>query len=50
MICRREHLTHYEHQANLRQLVGKRFTFLGMPLKITGGHGSPVRAVAFLPE
>ena len=50
LMCRREHLTHYEHLANLKGLVGKRFMFVGMPLKVTGGHGSPVRAVAFLSE
>ncbi|MGI9557571.1 MAG: cyclase family protein [Solirubrobacterales bacterium] len=50
LMCRREHITHYEHLANLKQLVGKRFMFVGMPLKITGGFGSPVRAVAFVSE
>lgn len=32
--------------ANLDQLAGKRFTFIGFPLRIRGGTGSPVRAVA----
>jgi kynurenine formamidase len=50
LVCRRERMTHYENLANLRPLVGRRFTFLGFPLNIRGGHGSPVRAVALLAE
>jgi kynurenine formamidase len=39
--------THYENMINLHQLVGRgRFRFIGLPLKIRGGTGSPVRAVA----
>ena len=30
--------------------VGKRFTFIGFPLRIRGGTGSPVRTVAVLDE
>lgn len=48
MMCRREKKTHYENLANLDQLVGKRFTFVGFPLRIRAGTGSPVRAVALL--
>jgi kynurenine formamidase len=48
LMCRREHITHYENLANLERLVGRRFLFMGLPLKIRGGFGSPVRAVAFL--
>ncbi len=50
MMCRETGITHYENLANLDQLVGKRFTFAGFPLKIRGGTGSPVRAVAILDE
>ncbi len=32
----------------LEQLLGKTFTFIGIPLKIEGGSGSPVRAIAML--
>ncbi len=43
--------THYENLINLHQLVGiGRFQFIGLPLKIRGGTGSPVRAVAVLQE
>jgi kynurenine formamidase len=50
LICRREHLHHYENLANLEEVVGTRFTFFGLPLKFRAGHGSPVRAVALLDE
>ena len=46
----RERLTHYENLANLGEVVGRRFTFFGFPLRIRGGHGSPVRAVAMLDD
>lgn len=46
-ICGRLNFTHYENLINLDQLLGKgRFRFIGLPLKIRGGTGSPVRAVA----
>ncbi|MGF1472569.1 MAG: cyclase family protein [Rubrobacteraceae bacterium] len=50
MMCRETGITHYENLANLGQLVGQRFTFAGFPLKIRGGTGSPVRAVAILDD
>jgi kynurenine formamidase len=50
MMCREHGIHHYENLANLRELVGKRFTFIGFPLKIRDGTGSPVRAVAVLEE
>ncbi|MGB3634515.1 MAG: cyclase family protein [Rubrobacteraceae bacterium] len=50
MMCRERGITHYENLANLDQLVGKRFTFAGFPLRIRRGTGSPVRAVAVLDE
>ncbi|USG99184.1 cyclase family protein [Thermococcus argininiproducens] len=40
----------FENITNLEMLIGKRFTFIGMPLKIKGGSGSPVRAVAIIKE
>lgn len=46
-ICGELGFTHYENMINLHQLVGRgRFRFIGLPLKIRGGTGSPVRAVA----
>jgi kynurenine formamidase len=50
MLCRRTGVTHYENLANLGQVAGRRFTFFGFPLRIRGGHGSPVRAVAMLDD
>lgn len=46
-ICGRMGFTHYENLMNLHLLVGRgRFQFIGLPLKIRGGTGSPIRAVA----
>jgi kynurenine formamidase len=46
-ICGELGFTHYENLINLHQLVGRgRFRFIGLPLRIRGGTGSPVRAVA----
>ena len=50
MMCRKYGITHFENLANLDQVVGKRFTFMGFPLKIRNGTGSPVRAVALLED
>jgi kynurenine formamidase len=46
-ICGELGFTHYENLINLHRLIGRgRFRFIGLPLKIRGGTGSPVRAVA----
>lgn len=50
MMCREYGITHYENLAHLDQVVGKRFTFIGFPLNIRNGTGSPVRAVALMEE
>ena len=49
-VCAERGVTHIENLCNLDKLVGKRFTFIGLPLKIRGGTGSPMRAVAVLSE
>lgn len=47
LICGELGFTHYENLTNLHLLVDKGpFRFIGFPLKIKGGTGSPVRAVA----
>lgn len=47
LICGEMGFTHYENMVNLHKLLGRgRFRFIGLPLKIRGGTGSPVRAVA----
>lgn len=46
-ICGEMGFTHYENMVNLHLLIGRgRFRFIGLPLKIRGGTGSPVRAIA----
>lgn len=46
-ICGELGFTHYENMINLYRLIGRgRFRFVGLPLRIRGGTGSPVRAVA----
>lgn len=46
-ICGEMGFTHYENLINLHQLINRGpFQFIGLPLKIKGGTGSPVRAVA----
>ena len=49
LVCKNKPtMTNTEHLANLDKVAGKRFTYVGMPLKIRGGTGSPIRAVALL--
>lgn len=50
MVCRERNTTHIENLCNLDKLIGKRFTFIGLPLRIRDGTGSPIRAVAILDE
>lgn len=50
MMCRHSDITHYENLANLDKVAGKRFTFIGFPLKLRGAHGGPTRAVAIVDE
>jgi kynurenine formamidase len=46
-VCGELGFTHYENMCDLQRLVGSgRFRCIGLPLKIRGGSGSPVRAVA----
>ena len=48
-VCRDLGFTHMEGLCSLERLIGKgRFRFIGFPLKIKGGTGSPIRAVAML--
>jgi kynurenine formamidase len=48
MVCRAREVTHMENLCNLEKLIGKRFTFVALPLRIRKGTGSPIRAVAIL--
>ena len=48
-LCRDLRISHWEWLVNLEELVGKgEFQFFGVPLKVKGGSGSPVRAFAIL--
>ena len=49
LMCRHEKKTHYENLV-LTEVVGKRFTFVGFPLKVVGAHGGPTRAVAIVDD
>ena len=46
-LCRDLGMSHWEWLINLEQLLGHgMFQFFGVPLKVKGGSGSPVRAFA----
>lgn len=47
-LCRTEEIPHVENLKNLNRVVGKDFTYVGFPLPIREGTGSPIRAVAIL--
>jgi len=47
-VCKERGVTNTENLTNLDAVVGRRFTYVGLPLAIEGGTGSPVRAVALL--
>ena len=49
LMSRRERITHYENLV-LTPVAGKRFTFVGFPLKVVGAHGGPTRAVALVDD
>jgi arylformamidase len=38
----------YENLTNLDKLLGRKFYFVGAPLRLTGGSASPVRALALV--
>ena len=50
-VCRDMGFSHVEGLVNLDKLIGKgRFRFIGFPIKIRGGTGAPIRAVAWLDD
>ncbi len=49
-VCSERRVTHIENLCNLDKIVGKRFTFIALPLKIRGGTGSPLRVAAIVYE
>jgi kynurenine formamidase len=48
VVCGEYQIVNTEGLRNLAQVAGRRFTFLGLPLPIRRGTGSPIRAVALL--
>lgn len=50
LICQKYRMLNTENLCNLEKVQGRRFMYIGLPLKIRGGSGSPVRAVALLTE
>ena len=49
-VCGEYQIVNTEVLANLELLVGKRFYYVGLPLRFRDGTGSPIRAIAWLPE
>lgn len=49
-LCREHDLPHVENLRNIDRVVGESFTFIGFPLAIQDGTGSPIRPVAVLEE
>jgi len=47
-VCKERDMLNTENLVVPKRLVGRRFTFIGLPLKLKGGTGSPIRAVAML--
>lgn len=50
MVCREMKTLNIENLGDLKPVAGKRFRFIGFPLKIRQGSGSPIRAVAVLED
>ncbi len=49
-ICGEYGISNTENLCNLDKVVNRRFLYVGLPLKIRGGTGAPIRAVALLEE
>lgn len=50
LVCGEYDISNTENLCNLDLLINRRFLYFGLPLKIRGGSGSPIRAVALLEE
>jgi len=46
VVCRHHQRINTENLCNLEEVAGNRFLFIGLPLKIRQGTGSPIRAIA----
>jgi kynurenine formamidase len=47
-VCLERGLNNTENLCNLGEVAGQRFVFIGLPLPIRGGSGSPIRAIALV--
>ncbi|TAK22806.1 MAG: cyclase family protein [Chloroflexota bacterium] len=50
VVCREREILNIENLANVNRIPAHEFWFIGLPLKIRGGSGSPFRGVALVPE
>lgn len=48
LICQKYRMLNTENLCNLDKVAGQRFFYIGLPLKIRGGSGGPIRAVALV--
>ncbi|HEV8637320.1 MAG TPA: cyclase family protein [Chloroflexota bacterium] len=48
MVCRERRILNLENLANVDRIPGHAFWFVGLPLKLGGATGSPIRAVALV--
>jgi kynurenine formamidase len=46
MMCRERGVLNVENLRNVDRIPRRAFTFIGLPLKVRNGCGSPIRAVA----
>lgn len=49
-VCREMQRLNTENLGDLREVVGQRFRYIGLPLAIRNGTGSPIRAIAVLED
>ncbi|RQG87821.1 cyclase family protein [Natrarchaeobius halalkaliphilus] len=49
-LCTEFEVPHMENLCSIDRVVGEAFTFIGFPLPLRGGTGSPIRAVAKLED
>ena len=48
MVCKEYGIVNTESLTSLDKVAGRRFFYVGVPLNIREGTGSPIRALAFL--
>lgn len=49
-VCKEVDLPHVENLRNIDRVIGEDFTFIGFPLAIRDGTGSPIRPVAIIED